>query len=182
MKISLSVTRILLSLWLVSTITVVYGAGTGDSVVFNFSGRYLLATDPCQLDPETTDIRVDFTTVVKKELYLHSRTNAKPFTIRLTGCDTGLGSEVNMKFSGIESKLPGTLAVTGEATGIAIGMEKPDGTPLPFNKATPGYTLVSGTNNITLQAYVIGEPDAITAQTITAGDFTATATFELAYP
>lgn len=72
--------------------------------------------------------------------------------------------------------------MTGQATGVAIGMEKPDGTPLPFNKATPGYTLVNGTNDITLQAYVIGEPNAITAQTIAAGDFTATATFELAYP
>lgn len=157
-------------------------AGTGDSKQFTFIGRFILG-GPCKLDLQTTDIKLDFSTVVKKDLYLHTRTSAIPFTIKLTDCDTTKAEQVAITFGGTESTaLPGALAVTGQATGVAIGMEKPDGTPLPFNKATPGYTLVNGTNDITLQAYVIGEPNAITAQTIAAGDFTATATFELAYP
>lgn len=181
MKTRLLVVGALLSPLVLNSIPVAIAAGTGDSNQFTFTGRFMLG-GPCQLDPQTTDIKLDFSTVVKKELYLHTRTSAIPFTIKLTDCDTTKADQVVITFGGTESTLPGALAVTGEATGIAIGMEKLDGTPLPFNKATPGYTLTSGTNNITLQAYVIGEPNAITAQTITAGDFTATATFELAYP
>lgn len=141
-----------------------------------------LVSDPCELDPMTSDLTVDFGTVIKKGLYLHSRTNAKPFTINLIACDTALGNEMTLTFSGTESAtLPGALAVTG-ATGIAIGLENPDGTPLSFNKPTSVYTLANGSNSFTLEAYVAGEPDAIQAQSITTGDFSATATFEMAYP
>lgn len=141
-----------------------------------------LVSDPCELDPATSELTVDFGTVIKKGLYLHERTNAVPFTINLIGCDTALGNKVTITLSGTESTaLPGALAVAG-ATGIAIGLENAGGTPLAFNQPTPVYTLASGTNSFTLQAYVAGEPDAIQTQSITTGDFNATATFEMAYP
>lgn len=145
-----------------------------------FSGT--LVSDPCELDPATTDLTIDFGTVIKKGLYLHERTNAKPFTINLIECDTAQGNQVTITFSGTESTaLPGALAVTG-ATGIAIGLENANGTPQALNQPTPVYTLANGTNSFTLQAYVAGEPDSIRAQSITTGDLTATATFEMAYP
>ncbi|MFO6300196.1 fimbrial protein [Rahnella selenatireducens] len=145
-----------------------------------FSGT--LVSDPCELDPGTSELTVDFGTVIKKGLYLHQRTNAKPFTINLIECDTAQGNEVTITFSGTESTaLPGALAVTG-TEGIAIGLENTNGAPQAFNQPTPVYTLASGTNSFTLQAYVAGEPDAIQAQSITTGDFSATATFEMAYP
>ncbi|MFU2317531.1 fimbrial protein [Rahnella sp. PCH160] len=145
-----------------------------------FSGT--LVSDPCELDPNTTELTVDFGTVIKKGLYLHQRTNAKPFTINLIECDIAQGNEVTITFSGTESTtLPGALAVTG-TTGIAIGLENTDGTPQAINQPTPVYTLANGTNSFTLQAYVAGEPDALQAQSITTGDFNATATFEMAYP
>lgn len=141
-----------------------------------------LVSDPCELDPATSELSVDFGTVIKKGLYLHERTNAVPFTINLIECDTAQGNQVTITFSGKESvALPGALAVTG-TTGIAIGLENTNGTPQVLNQPTPVYTLANGTNSFTLQAYVAGEPDAIQARSITSGDFSATATFEMAYP
>ncbi|MBB3320760.1 fimbrial protein [Atlantibacter sp. RC6] len=146
-----------------------------------FSGT--LVSEPCTLDPQTTDLDVNFQSIVRGSFFLYTRTSSVPFTINLTGCDVTLGDKVTITFAGTESSaLPGYLAVTGAATGVAIGMETPEGTPLPFNKPTPEYTLSPGTNSLTLHAFLQGEPDAIAQQTITSGDFTATATFELNYP
>jgi type 1 fimbria pilin len=146
-----------------------------------FSGQ--LVSEPCDLDPNTTDITVPFGTIIEKDLYLHTRTKGKPFTINLINCDISLGKTVTLKFAGVEnSALPGYLAIDGTATGVAIGMESEHGTPLPFNQPTPDISLITGTSSFTLLAFVIGEPQAIQNQSITPGDFTATATFELMYP
>lgn len=92
-----------------------------------------------------------------------------------------MGQSASLTFVGKESgPLPGLISAQGAGgAGIAIGMSQPDGTPLPFNKATPAYALQEGTTTLVLEAYVQAEPQAITAQTLTPGDFTATATFEL---
>ncbi|MCS3601922.1 type 1 fimbria pilin [Buttiauxella sp. BIGb0471] len=142
-----------------------------------------LVSEPCELDPATTDFEVDFRSVVQKSLYLYGRTPAIPFTINLINCDIALANSVTMTFTGSEStNLPGLLAVTGTATGIAIGMEDQAGIPIPFNEATKPLALEAGTTSITFMAYVEGEPDAIANQNIVPGTFTAIATFEIAYP
>lgn len=147
----------------------------------HFSGA--LVSEPCNLEPQDSELSVSFGSVVEKYLYLNTRTKSVPFTINLKDCDTRLGDKVVLTFKGTENgALPGLLAVTGSATGIAIGMETSDGTALPFNQPTPEYTLTNGANSLVLQAYVQGEPEAIAQQKITPGDFTAAATFELAYP
>lgn len=146
-----------------------------------FSGS--LVSDPCELDPQTTTLTVDFGTVIEKDLYLYTRTKDVPFTINLTSCDTSLAEQVTFTFKGTESAaLPGLLAVERAGTGIAIGLESQSGTPLAFNKPSPQLTLSNGTNSFTLMAYVTGEPEAINQQSIVPGDFSATATFEMAYP
>ncbi|MNT57266.1 Major MR/P fimbria protein precursor [compost metagenome] len=61
-------------------------------------------------------------------------------------------------------------------------METPEGAALPFNQPTPEYAIANGSNKLTIQAYVQGEPIAIAQQAIMPGDFSATATFELTYP
>ncbi|WP_449544880.1 fimbrial protein [Lelliottia amnigena] len=147
----------------------------------HFSGT--LVSEPCNLDPQTSDITVDFSSVVEKYLYQNTRTLGVPLVVNLTDCDISLGNKVTMIFKGTESSvLPGLLATTGSAKGIAIGMETPDGTKLPFNQPTPEYAIATGSNQLTLKAYVQGEPVAIAQQNITPGDISATATFELAYP
>jgi type 1 fimbria pilin len=143
-----------------------------------------LVADPCALDPKTSDIELDFDEVVNKYLYLNTRTHGQPITLRLLECDLSLGKTVSLTFKGTESQaLPGLLAIgAGSAAGIAIGMELPDGTPLPFNKATPLLALTAGTTTLTLMGYVQGEPAALKDHKIVTGDFTAVATFALDYP
>ncbi|HHQ4310372.1 TPA: fimbrial protein [Serratia fonticola] len=143
-----------------------------------------LVAEPCELDPNTTDITLDFGTVIDKYLYLNTRTHSQPFAINLIECDISLGKEVVMTFKGAESReLPGLLAMSaGLASGIAIGMELPDGTPLPLNRATPKQSLNAGTTSLTFQGYVQGEPTAIQNHSIGRGNFTAVATFEMDYP
>ena len=142
-----------------------------------------LVADPCELDPTTTTLEVNFKEVFEKELYLNIRTPPIPFTIRLINCDITLGNQVQFTFSGKESAaLPGYLATTGTAKGIAIGIEDMNGTLMPVNKTGPEMTLDRDSFSLTLQGFVQGEPDAIKNENIIPGDFAATATFEASYP
>lgn len=146
--------------------------------------RGSLVAEPCTLLPEDENILLDFGTVIDKYLYLNTRTHSKPFQLRLTDCDISLGKTLKMTFSGPENAaLPGLLALDGgsQASGVAIGMETPEGQPLPLNTQTGAYPLSDGNNVITLQAYVRGEPEAIKNKAIGRGAFSAIATFTLEY-
>lgn len=160
------------------------GGINSQAAINNLSFDGTLVADPCELDPTTASITLDFGTVVDKYLYRNTRTHGQPFTLRLLECDLNLGNQVELTFKGAESaELPGLLAPESPAaSGIAVGMELNDGTPLPLNKKVPAFTLISGINNIILNGYVIGEPSAIKNRTIQRGAFSATATFELNYP
>lgn len=143
-----------------------------------------LVAEPCTLLPGDESVQLDFGTVIDKYLYLNGRTHGKAFQLHLIDCDTNLGKTLKMTFSGTESiQLPGLLALDGgsQASGVAIGMETPQGQPLPLNQQSGGYTLTDGSNVINLQAYVRGEPEAITHKTIGRGVFTTIATFTLGY-
>lgn len=75
------------------------------------------------------------------------------------------------------------LATSGiGSSGVVIGLEKLDGTPVPFNKASQAYTLTSNTNTLSLRAFVKAEPDAIKDKSLMPGAFNAAATFEVGYP
>ncbi|WP_342212335.1 fimbrial protein [Citrobacter sp. NCU1] len=105
-----------------------------------------------------------------------------PFTINLINCDNSIQKSVTFLFNGNESPaLPGLLAVTGAASGFAIGIEKSDGTMIPINTTMSPYQLSNGTNSFELQAYVKVEPDAINNHSIIPGDFSSVATFEMIY-
>lgn len=143
-----------------------------------------LVAEPCVIPPGDENIRLEFGTVIDKYLYANQRTHGQPFEIHLTECDLSLGKTVKVTLSGIENPyLKGLLAIEGgsEASGIAIGMETQAGQPLPLNKAGEGVRLVSGSNTLTVLAYVQGEPDAIANRTIERGRFSAIATFSLEY-
>lgn len=143
-----------------------------------------LVTEPCILDINDNTLEVEFGTVIEKGLYKDVRTPGVPLTIRLTDCDISIGKTVNLMFTGTESSaLPGYLSTTGAGSaGVAIGIETPDGVNLPVNKSTPGFDLQDGTTQITLQAYVEAEPEAIKNQSLVPGTFSATATIDAEYP
>lgn len=150
----------------------------------NVQYRGELVAEPCTLLPEDENILLDFGTVIDKYLYLNSRTQGKLFQLHLMDCDVSLNNMLKITFSGPASTaLPGLLALDGvnSVTGIAIGMETPQGQPLPLNQQTNAYQLRDGNNVINLQAYVRGEPEAINNKAIGRGVFTGIATFRLDY-
>lgn len=143
-----------------------------------------LVAEPCVIAPGGESVTLDFGTLIDKDLYANQRTRGQPFDIRLMECDASLGKTVKVTFSGIEnSRLAGMLAIEGggQAKGIAIGMETPAGRRLPLNKPGEGIRVVSGSNTLTMLAFVQGEPAAIANKTIVRGPFSAIATFSLDY-
>nr|WP_273974774.1 MULTISPECIES: fimbrial protein [Serratia] len=143
-----------------------------------------LVAEPCVIPPGEDSIPLDFGAVETKYLYLHERTAGQGFSIHLADCDTSIAKTVQVAFTGTESgALPGLLAPAAGSTaaGIAIGLETPAAKPVPLNTATDKAELQSGDNVIALQAYVQGEPTAITGKSITEGAFSAVATFALTY-
>ncbi|MBW4217888.1 type 1 fimbrial protein [Enterobacter cloacae subsp. cloacae] len=147
-----------------------------------FSG--ILVAEPCVIPPGEENVQLDFGTVVDKYLYANQRTRSQPFTIHLTECDTAIAETVSVTFSGApNAALPGLLALDAgsSASGVAIGLEMPDGKTLPLGQVSPATTLLTGENNLMYQAYVQGEPDAIANRNIEHGEFTATVNFSLNY-
>ncbi|WP_322740633.1 fimbrial protein [Providencia heimbachae] len=145
-----------------------------------------LVEDACEVYPGDENIELDFGTVIDKYLYLNTRTHSQPFTIRLINCDLVLGKEVQVTFTGNESTtLPGLLALDSisQAKGIAVGLESAGGTPIKLNKMKDYVqALHAGNgNNVSLQAYVQAEPQALQARNIILGNFVATTTFMLEY-
>jgi type 1 fimbria pilin len=140
--------------------------------------------EACVIPPGEENITLDFGSIVDTYLYQNTRTPSETFTINLTECDLSVASTVTMTFIGVESvALPGLLApdVGAGGSGIAVGLETSDGKPLPLNTPSRKVRLQPGSNAIVMNAYVQGEPDAITNHTIARGAFTATATFNLDY-
>lgn len=166
-----------------SLLLTTFSTGALDNNV-QISGR--LVTEPCTLDPATSDIPLAFGNLVAKYFYSTNRTPGEPFVIRLQNCDTSVGKTATVTFTGTESRgLPGLMVPNGGgAQGIAFGIETDDvrAQPVPLNKPSPVFDLGNGTTELHLQGYVQGEPDAIANQSILTGPFTGTATFELAYP
>ncbi len=143
-----------------------------------------LVAEPCLIAPGDEQIDLNFGTVIDQYLYLNTRTRGQEFIIRLTSCDLSIGKTVKVTFSGPENmNLPGLLAIDSgsQAYGIAIGLENEEGQFLPLNKKGKNHLLASGTNTITIRAYVQGEPDAIKNRHIERGPFSAIATFGLEY-
>ncbi|WP_154753652.1 fimbrial protein [Erwinia sorbitola] len=143
-----------------------------------------LVAEPCVIPPGEENITLDFGAVIDKYLYINNRTPGQAFVINLTQCDLSLGNVVDITFTGKESpNLTGMLALAPEsqASGVAIGMETPDGNFLPLNKKVQSYPLAAGTSAVTVHAYLQGEPAAIINERIVPGPFSAVATFNLKY-
>nr|WP_234472471.1 fimbrial protein [Pantoea agglomerans] len=150
----------------------------------NVQFRGALVAEPCVIAPGEENLQLDFGTVIDKYLYLNQRTHGQPFEIHLMACDVSLAKTLTITFSGNENlQLPGLLALdaTSQASGIAIGMETPEGKPLPLNLAGQKSLLAAGSNRIAFKAFVQGEPDAIAKETIKQGPFSTVATFRLEY-
>ncbi|EOW6770279.1 fimbrial protein [Cronobacter muytjensii] len=148
----------------------------------HFSGT--LVAEPCTLPDADTDISLDFGTVVTKYLYQYQRTKSQPFAIHLQECDPAIMSTVGVTFQGtVDTELTDLLALDASSTakGVAIGIERQDGTLLPVNKASPEMPLVSGNTTLNFNAFVQIQPTVLANKSLTEGSFTAISTFILSY-
>ncbi|CDL85894.1 fimbrial protein [Xenorhabdus cabanillasii] len=140
---------------------------------------------PCVIKPQDKTMEVNFGNIINRDLYLYHRTPSQQFRLHLEECDPRMAQKVKIRFVGKESReQPGLLAFShgSSASGAAIGMEKLDGTPLPFNKTAQFRLFDTSSNNvIPFQAYVKADPSALLQNKIGVGEFNAMATFELSY-
>ena len=151
----------------------------------NLSFKGNLVEEACTIRPGDEAVTLELWDVTSKHLYINTRTQGKGFTLHLEDCDTAIGDTVTIMFGGRENlALPGLLALDGGsgASGIGVGIETPSSKPLPLNTVGDEQVLSNGSNVIELKAYVQGEPQAISDQTIGHGTFTVTSTFTLDYP
>ncbi|WP_166490844.1 fimbrial protein [Cronobacter turicensis] len=148
----------------------------------HFSGA--LVSEPCTIPDADMDIKLDFSSIIKKSLYQYQRTMSKPFSVHLQDCDPSLMSTVSITFQGTaDEELADMLQLdaSSSAKGIAIGLELADGTPLALNKASPWTQLNAGNNILTFNAFVQAQPTSILNNTLMAGDFTAISSFVISY-
>ncbi|WP_315139363.1 fimbrial protein [Achromobacter marplatensis] len=148
-----------------------------------FSGR--LVAEACTLSPESEKVQLNFFAVPDKNLYRDGRTPGRPITLRLVDCDISQGNNsLTIYFDGPESsKLPGLLALDSDGiAGVAIGLETPEGNPLPLKAKNAIGRVTAGANDIQFMAYLQGEQEALENHKIGRGEIKhATLTFTLSY-
>ncbi|WP_367963396.1 fimbrial protein [Xenorhabdus sp. SGI246] len=161
------------------------GAYAKDNLRQNVRITMTVLAPPCVIKPEDKIMEVNFGNIINRDLYLYHRTPSQQFRLHLEECDPRVAQKVKIRFVGQESReQPGLLAFShgSSASGAAIGMEKLDGTPLPFNKTAQFRLSDTSSNNvIPFQAYVKADPSALLQNKIGVGEFNAMATFELSY-
>ncbi|MFY0479240.1 fimbrial protein [Achromobacter marplatensis] len=148
----------------------------------SFSGR--LVAEPCTLAPADSASELNFRGVATSAIYSKGRSAGRPITLHLQNCDITEGrTRIKVTLSGTPNAvLPGHLNLNaGGATGVAIGLETKRGVAVPLDQPTAIDTLSSGANDIVINAFLRGEPDALSNRTINQGDINATVTFSFSY-
>jgi type 1 fimbria pilin len=169
-----------LSAWITASLWLPAVQAAEDNLYF--SGT--LVNEPCVLDERDELIKLDFESVIDKELYLNGRTKGRPIVLRLKNCDLDVGKRmVSITFSGIESSEPPGLLVLQSTTvrGLMIGLETTTGAALPLNKTHTMGELAAGYNALNFNAYLQCGPEALANRTLGKGEFEASLTFALSY-
>ncbi|MCY1700956.1 fimbrial protein [Lelliottia sp. SL45] len=152
-------------------------AGQGSGTV-TFTGTVIDA--PCSIAPESADQTIDLGQIALAGLSnatFNGSSTPVPFNIQLNDCTLGTIQTSTTTFAGTAGS-PGMLATSGTAKGISVGLNEGDGTALPVGTESKAFTLAEGSNTLEFSAYVQGNG---TLDKPKAGDFTAVATFEMAY-
>lgn len=147
-----------------------------------FSGT--LVNEPCMLDERDELIKLDFQSVIDKDLYLNGRTRGHLIDLHLKNCDLDVGKRmISITFSGNESITPPGLLVLQSPSvhGLLVGLETTGSKALPLNKTHRIRELDSGDNLISFNAYLQAESEALANRDLGLGDFEASLTFTLSY-
>ncbi|WP_058910656.1 fimbrial protein [Entomohabitans teleogrylli] len=140
----------------------------------------------CSIVPTSENIAVDFKTISTKTLYAVGKSTPVAFSIELQDCSTEVFNTVTVTFSGTPNpNMNDRIAITAvgpnSASGIGIGLEEADGTAIQLNQPTSVVAISGATMKLDFKAFVEGEPDALSNNTLSTGAFTATANYTLNY-
>ena len=143
----------------------------------NLSFKGNLVQEACTLRPGDEAVTLELWDVTSKHLYINTRSQGKDFRLHLENCDTTIGATVSITLAaGKTPRCPACsrwmAAVAPQASGWRI--ETPSNKPLPLNLPSDAQVLIDGSNVIALKAFVQGEPQAISDQTIGQGAYRVT--------
>lgn len=162
---------------------------SGVGVCENLDIKGNLIDRPCRIDPNSAALTVSFMdTALPLYRTYPGKSYKERFTIKLINCHAStLNKVVELIFKGQEEHaLPGMLAVTGNNAGklaIAI-LDTDESSLLKLNEVhnLGRGTVVEGENVIlNFSSYVQASDAAIAGRSVTTGNYTAAATFELKY-
>ena len=145
----------------------------------NFVGEVVDAA--CSVSSDSVDQTVTLSQVRSAKLASAGEVanQKEDFTIKLEDCDTTVSTNAAVIFNGqYDEKQAGALANTaghGSATNVALQLYGPDGQVLKLGDTSSEYPLIDGQNTIPLSV------DYIATGAATAGNVSATATFNMVY-
>lgn len=161
-----------------SAITELIGGGV------NFKGT--VVARGCSIVPSSKNIQVDFKHIETRTLYEEHKSAPQHFVIELQDCNPAVLNAVTVTFSGTANpNMTDRLAITTEspnsASGIGIGFEEDNGTTISLNTPTSAVVISNAKMKLSFYAFVEGEPDALSNNTLKTGAFQATANYTLNY-
>lgn len=133
----------------------------------------------CVIDENAPTI-INMGTIIDKEIYLHGKTVAKPFSLTLKDCNPAVANTVKITLNGtvgnvtLENYL--RFDQGSEAQGAVVGItdDAVNREPIPMGTPLKAIPIKEGTMHIPLFVYVRGLPEAIANKTIVPGSFQAT--------
>lgn len=148
---------------------------TYDTGKVTFTGS--IVDTPCSIINNTDDQEVPLGHVSKAALENDSVTNSVPWTIELGDCSTDTQKTVAVTFTGGADANDNTLlGLTGTASGAGIVIANQGGTKLDLGTKSPAQTLQNGANTLQFSSWL-----QKTSTTVTPGDFSSVANFQLEY-
>lgn len=137
---------------------------------------------PCSIDAKSLDQTIQLGAISKNQLSGGGKSTPVSFDIQLHDCDSTTAKKASITFNGIAGDSTGGLdsvfAVTGQATGVGVGISDMGGKAIkPGTKASLA-AMNDGDNDLQFLAFVQG---STASGAVTPGTFASVANFMMTY-
>ncbi|MGG4608423.1 fimbrial protein [Providencia sp. Me31A] len=164
------------------TIGLISAANAADQGHGKITFKGSIIDAPCSISPDTKDV-VELGQISNMALVKGGKSTPRPFEILLENCDvTKLTKGVQLTFTGAAAAFDTsnkTLGIVGTGAGAGVQITNGANGVVTLGKATPFQLIQGGNNTIQFSAYLIGNGGEL--DTITVGEFTSVADFQLNY-
>lgn len=166
----------LCALTLITGVCVYSLSSLAEDLIINFSGVLVVPT--CELVIENPEQTINLGEYNKKDLSRTEKTSGKAFYIDIVTCATA--NKISLVFKGQETTgLSGMLAIEGDASGVAIGIENEAGKQIKINTETLEYSVTGGERKrLPFKGYL----QPLKGKDLQAGRFNSVVSFEVVYP